>query len=1736
MTHSIPDLKELLVLYNDNRFIDAYHRYAWIWDDPRTSAETFSCECCVHLGRLSGRLGSTEIQEVFYKRAMDLDPEHSLVRYYAGRKSDDMTVIDDIRAFEDAPDLCFPDPEFQAAWYAGTACLYAFVRDFDAAHRLLDKARALQCNDDWVACCAADVLFRQDLWDDALSEAMRAFELSPHMPAVASILGRILVKKDETSRITDLFAPWIDSCQSYEFMLTAIWYLCATAERAGEDERRELARKAHGLAAGLDRLAPLADESTREKIRACRMDIAMLQGDYDALMREGEGTTSPFYDQVIENIRANRNGGRLVTPFRAVFQKHLTCLPSSAASVLGTFDIAIDDDDLARELTYNGTAMWRIEDWFRAGDFETRACVLTPGLMVSMLKAGLPFIAITEYVSSSHAVAVVGLDERTGTFLIHDPSSERLVHVLINRFDEGEKPIGPMGLAIVPRERAALLDHIPARAHEPARAYHDYSRYMEQNVPGKALERIREYVDAWPGQPFSLRFEALEKADAGFVYQAIDIQKKLLNDYPECLIIQKDLLNNLHRTRNKSFVRAMLRNIVTRGKMPGSSKQKEWAYPPTSWVAQYADFIGDNAEGFPEAEHCLISAIARDPWSSEAYHILGDIYIRQGKYAEAEIPCRVAALMDEHNDHYAREACNVLRRLGRETEALDGLVRRMDRLAGKIHGGQAIITTVEAFLDYGYPDRAMALMTQAGSRWETDPHLASYAVQFWVRMGHWDWAAKALSAIVKTGRRILYLSAAVNYYRKSGQWETALDLARDWMAECPHDIEARRHVLAGHKRKEGYLSALALSEQWKNEFKNDEAFESVYYDELKGLHKRSEQEAYIRRRIRRNPYDIWAWHELGFLILSRVDLVSGGQRAAMLEEMDGVLERIQSIASDHPVSHALMADTLSSRMDFDRAVDHFLKAIEDDPAYTYCYSRIWEVSQSFAESRQLNVLDTLEHHMFRVVGFLHGARSLAFNVAERFGAEKAKACVERWSVRKPDDPVLIEAMVDLLLNYGKGRSDAGTAVAILEGALARFPNHLGLWESLAQAYHTLLMPDKEEEVLREILRRYPLIEGCRNRLARIINENGDADKAIALLREGLDFDPLSVPGWHHLADLLWDTDRYDEALGVLDAGLTLMPEDISLRRMYSQRLQEAGRHEDAVAVLKDGLVIYPDGAYLWQLYGEALLRSDSHTDTKEMEDAFCKALELNHTLYDAADNLAVLLADQSRFAEARDLMTHQMAILDDPMAAHGRLVWIKRRQGETREARAEMAAVVRKWPTYDWAWTQLIHWLDADEDYDLAKELLHTVHPVMADNPRFMADRLILLGKAGIEKAVLAPQWERLLADFPRYERLHTLRIDQLIREESFDEAERVLADIERFLPDSPYILTRRVTLDIEFNRFDDAVASACRIWTKQGGEDAWPDERVFELIREAGHMDRALSALLDLAENGQRIRPRAFLNLVENLKTLETRRRFLFALIPFRWFFSSRTVERLIRLLDMVRARDWDRGVYQAMILDALLDLGEHRLVKGYARRHWSDCMGHTPIWQTLGRMHMTDKRRDYRFVRHIMAGWRNHPGCEMWAVTNYVICLRRRGGWLPISEDLDELYRTCRDLIAFVPHDHTIRYIVSVCCEAALRKGLDEEFFALTEQFAHLLANEDKGLWMRNGTRWVPGVLLMFRRMMAESDPRALMDLTRECLSIMGNSPMKNTGNWVRTQWLKRLLPRLPWPRRLLAWVLFL
>jgi tetratricopeptide (TPR) repeat protein len=299
-------------------------------------------------------------------------------------------------------------------------------------------------------------------------------------------------------------------------------------------------------------------------------------------------------------------------------------------------------------------------------------------------------------------------------------------------------------------------------------------------------------------------------------------------------------------------------------------------------------------------------------------------------------------------------------------------------------------------------------------------------------MGNWNRAEEALNRVASSGQRMLYLAAAVNYFKMAGLWQKALEHAETWLRERPHNTEARRQYLDLFKKKEGGVKALDLARTWMEEFRDDEVFEGIYYDELKFHYKTDEQEAHTRKRIDRNPFDIWGWHELGFLLLARANLKSGADRIKVLSEMQDVFDRLGIIAPDHVVTHVMHGDYHSSLKVFKTAVEHYFKALDDDPAYSYCYSRIWGASTTFTEADQQDVLERLERIIIRTVGFLHHARNLVFNIAERFGAKDAEQRVARWSEMKPEDPELIEARVDLLLNYGQGTSDARKAADLLE--------------------------------------------------------------------------------------------------------------------------------------------------------------------------------------------------------------------------------------------------------------------------------------------------------------------------------------------------------------------------------------------------------------------------------------------------------------------------------------------------------------------------------------------------------------------------------------------------------------------------------------------------------------------------------------------------------------------------------
>ena len=1721
-SHDPLDLDRLLSLYDERRYLDAYRASRGAWGRPELIAK-LPAEALVHAARLAGRLGGHARRRWLLGHARRRAPTSPIVRYFTGSGH----VLASLARLEREPELGSGDPRWEASYCAQGALAWAQVRDFPRAHLGLARAKAHEAEAGWVACCEAEVLLREDRWDEAHVVAERAWALVPGLAAAASVLGRALAKVGRLEEVAERILAVAEHGQCCETLSLGQWYLCALAERSSPADRVQLARRALALADRLPALAPLADRITCSTFARRRADAAMLLGESAELERSARQVRSPFFREVAARLAERRPGRPIQVRFSPVFQRRNTCLPASVAAVTSAFGREIDHDAMAAALTYEGTAAWRAVDWLAQRGFVVRPFIADPGAARALLEAGLPFVLGVDWIDQSHATAAVGLDDASGVLVIHDPSLERWTRVLHDRLDEGEAPFGPEALAIVPAERVSELERaLPASS--PFHAALLAHRKAAETLGASAAEGVvAELEAAEPGHPCTRRLRALQLQLVGRPHEAIQLQEALLAEYPSSPHLRRELLHSLHRTNDTAHIHRTLEDIVERRRAPGIRADDDPPLSCVTFVAQYADQLGVTRDGFPRAERLLWDALGQAPWHGEAHHMLADVYARQDRHEESVLPYRVASLLCEENDHYARAAADALRRLGREPEAVAFLRDRVARQGKRAMGGLAWIALVEALEDYGRPDEAIASMSEAQAARPEDATLGASATRFWVRMGRWDLAERALLAVEASGSRPGFLEAATMFHESAGHWALALELAETWMAEVPGALDARRAVLRLVLPRDGVAGALALARRWMKLSPDDETFEDLYRGELQAQGRLEDVVLLMRLRTARNPRDGWAWRELGHQLADRAARLPVTARAAVIEELEPVVARCVELCPEVPPTRALAARLLELRGDRSGAIEGLASLLERAPDYGFAYERAWALAQGAPREELERLLARLEACLLRVVGPLYGARSLALSIAERFGAQAAEAAVLRWRAAVPDHPELVEALADLWLEHGQGRTDAQRAAELLEPAVRRYPNHFALRLSLAHAYAVLQRQDEQLETLRELLRRRPLHASTRRNLGVLLAQRGDLAAAEALLIEGTRLDPLEVGTFEKLATLCSEGGRQGEALAWLREGLAKSPTYQALRATLVERLQDAELHDEAVRAAQEGTAIDPDQPLAWTLLGDCQQRAGA--GVAEVERAHRRALELDGRCFASADSLAMLLAGQRRFDEAQVLMDQQAATLADPSPALGRRAWLLREAGKLEGAIDAMARVLEAFPAYRWGWQRLMDWLLDDQRWELARSLLEHLPPAVRLDPELGSRRLIVLAAAGVPEEGLDPEWAQLLRDFPEHENLHVRRFDMLwerATDEGRHQATAVLEAIHRTRPLAPYVLARRV-LHLAWNG-EDAVEAALALW-QLPGDDGWPEETAFEgMTGQARQV--AVRAVLDLLRAGQRVRRRAIELVVQNVG-LTVVRPLWRRIGPRRWR-DRPLVRPLVELLDTLTRLGTEDGSISAVVLDQLDEVGASRAALAFWRKNPERCHRLTPIWQKIGYFLVThgDASAQAR-ARTWLADWRERAGVQMWAVANYATVLRRLPG---LREDLGALLMTCRDALARLPHDHSARYLASLLCECLLRTGGD----LCAEAAIHRALVEDsrRGYWLPPFAVRLPDLIVPFFRIdEAVAGPpvgrgRRLLALTHELANGVRQVPP-----WARRAWLQRLGPHLTVMDRLRArWIL--
>jgi predicted Zn-dependent protease len=1711
-------LSEVQSLYDRNLFQQAYKATSAYWS-PAT--RHLSSDELVLALRLAARLGGLRLSRWLGRTAMKRYGDHASVRYYTSHiAGKGWRLFNDLRSLEANPELEGGDPATQASWLASSAVRWAAVRDFDRAHDCIRRARDWKEESSWVASCESDVLGMQDRWAEALTSAELSWEMCPGTPYAARTLAGSLLNLRRVREAAERLALASETSESLELPLLASWYLGALAETySGEDRKRTL-ENASKLADRLPGLAPLADRETRALFARARLDIAELANDHDTMERWAEEARSPFHRKVLKNLRRNPAGARIRLPFRHAVQKHNECLPTSIGSAMAAMGLDIDVDAMAADITFGGTSEWAAGEWLEKEGFVVRFFNATPEISARLINAGFPFVVTLEHESGSHAVAMVGLDEAAGTLIVHDPQSFRSTEYLLEALGRREAPLGPRAMLAVPPHRAPVLDQLLETADAEVMAAREAHRRAEVlHGRSRARQLAEELAVRHPSHPGTRLVQALQAHQDGHIGASLAQFQNLLKEFPGSSLVRSNLVACCRSLGNVALMRETLADVVERGILPGIESQKDWVYPPAPYVTEYADLLGSSAQTSDAAENMLHALLRRQGTFAPAWHVLADILWTKRDTQGALLGYRISAYLEDRNEHYALAYCNALGRIGREEEGLEWLSQRVRRFGVSSHAVVTWVTWITALEQWGRPERALAAAGESLARHSDSAELLAFLVPFFARMGQWTEAEQHLSRLESAGNTALFRQASAAFHRMRGELAKAVENAEAWLLEAPLSMRVRHELIDILARRDKAASVVELAGRWCKEHPAHDEIEEVYCRQLEHLGYSSWRKySVILRRVKRNPEDGWAWRELAFCAIYDFERAGEKRQRRLAPRISYFLDQCSRLAPQDPTTLRAYAQWAEARGEWGEAVDRWLEAIERDPTNTYACHHAWDCSARLDHEKRHAVWMRLEAALLGEPGRSRAAREMLMLAAHRFGIAVAEEAASRWSQARPDDPELAEAHAQLLLRRGHGHTDYQRALELLSTALQRFPYQAGLRFSQASALRKLRRLHEAEEALQEIIRRHPDNSSARVQLAWVSHRHGRPEEALRQLEAAATHDPQNASLLQAQIELLIEAKRPAEARETVHRLMQWFSEDDGCRASAVQLMIRCGSPEDAVQIARQGVAHRPRSASLWLVLGQTLNELRQFAARGEIESCLRRSLELNQSLYEAADYLAMLLTEQRRYQEAEDILLRIAQRLGDRSPAQGRAAWIHRAQGRKREALDEMISVVQGSPWYEWGWRVLMDWILEDKSWDNARSLLTQVPPEVRTNTQIRQRRLEVLERAGTPANVLDDEWKLLLHDFPEEMSLHLLRYDSLRDGERWAEAAEVLNTIHTVHPDSPFVLARLVEVLCRAKRKDETIDMLMRIFFPSTESSNWPAEFAWEAVRKSNYEEDAYQRALILLNQGERPPERTLSLLAAHAmqrgKSVKLSRQPL-----FQSWFPDRGAREVLDLLRIVGTHPRKAEIPRGSLLRQLSDFGYQRVVRRYWKKHKEEIDGEIGAWAEAARSLTALRRR--REARALIGGWRQRQGVAMWIVANYVVCCSGLSG-----RDLREIRASCRDALAGLPHDHCARYLVFRLAEACALLGDEDGFGETRKRYDNYFDGklEDHEFFevkRRYLLADLPGMARDLENKDRHSYRRKVWSLRWECLSSRLRYPASNGRiNILRWWWLILLI----------------
>ena len=1325
MLISPTQLQPIKELYNRGLYLQAHD--AAIQLAPLNEWE--GTEALLLAGRMAGMLGAPRLMRKLHLRAWREDRAHPEAIYYYARAMLDWRgpwrAWMFMRRIEELPDA---DATVQSDWYGLKAGLFGLLRDFDAADELIAKAESLSPENPWLWVEKAAVFEYEDRYEDALAAAQRSLELRPfYRPAVQS-LSHLLAILDREAEARALLEEAIVNLECLPLLtqLAQLQVDVGDFQAARQNFQRAL------------QSSKLLEPEMREWLNSRLAETAYLCGDrneaIELLNQSGDG----FYKTIAERLGQNSDDkARTLLPVGFIRQHHVTCAPATLTTISRFWQMPAEHLNIAEQICYGGTTDHSERKWAEQNGWAAREFCVNWDDAVKLIDRGVPFTLATVEPGNAHLQAVVGYDALRGSLLLRDPYVRSLGEGLSPEMLDHYRSTGPRGMALVPKEKASLLDDLELK---------DATLYDKQHVIQRALfeHRRDEAFSVWQ----QMNAEAAEhrltlNARLAIAWydedqiQVLACVEKLLAQFPEDANLKMQKILCLRNLARRSERMEYLKTICNDEKSD-----------PLFWQ-QLAQELSEDARQHKEALRLLHKTLRSRPLDASSFHQLANINWSQRQFDEAMPLYRFAASLKDTNEQFVQSYFIAARHLRRTQEALDFLKQRFKRFGKR--SGFPSRTLSWAYEQTGQSPEALEVLRQAIELRPDDGELLLYASEALARHGEFDEAAVLLKQGEGKAPPAQWQRSAALIAAYRGELLESLRLWRAIAEVEPLAIDANRNIAQLLAETESHEKALEFIRSVAEGFPHSLPVHQMLVDWLRDDPEANERA--LRHVIEIEPTNAWARRELAFCLSQQRKFEEALEEAVTGRELEPM----------SPFGHCAIGTVHAEMGNFPLARQAFSEAIKLSVDLEYAINELMNNSHSAAERRES--LEFIRLELIRQVTYGDGL--LAYRQAARtvLDAEEVLQLQQAGLDARPDLWHAWSAMVYSLMDVQR----LDDALQLARQMTERFPLVPRVWLDLAAVQRARLDEEGLIDALQHALRINPAWGMANQQLAEVHQRAGRFEEARKLMEQAIAYTPLDHTNYAYLADVLWQMGEREQALERIKRAVTIEPGYDWGWRALREWAQLSGKSDLALECARNLTEKRPGQARSYLI----LAQTEGQSFDERLQ-ALDRAIELDPRLVEAHSLRARLLTQLQRYDEARAACRPEVYGDNLPPELRCAEAMVDADRGDLPAAVGQLKTLVEAEPNYYPAWNLLADWYRASESFgdylNAAQELVRLV-PHRAVPLGYLADAQLLTDKRKEAKETL----RHAITLDPAYEFAATALFDMQLKDYELDDAEETL-------------------------------------------------------------------------------------------------------------------------------------------------------------------------------------------------------------------------------------------------------------------------------------------------------------------------------------------------------------------------